>query len=97
MNINRQFGQSLRARREKLSYTLDQVSHRLGVSAPFLWRVEQGQASLPPKHLLPLSQILQLLPRQMLEEYANCTIQSTLQGAGMDPGKWKLQYLGEAR
>lgn len=54
-------GQIIRKRREELHLTLDEVSHRIGFSKPYLSTIETGRVKNPPSdHLLQkLEQILQ--------------------------------------
>lgn len=97
MSLQTHFGQYLRKRRLEVQLTQDQVADRLCVSSAFLSRIEQGMTPVPKKHLLNLSLILQVVPRELLEVCATFTIRELFEGTGIDSGQWKLTYLGDSK
>ena len=54
-------GQIIRNKREQLSLTLDEVSHRTGYSKPYLSTIETGRVRNPPADelLVKLEELLQ--------------------------------------
>ena len=61
-------GQIIRQKREKLGFTLDEVSNRTGFSKPYLSTIETGKVKNPPSDelLLKLEQLLQFEPNQLI-------------------------------
>lgn len=52
MTVNKSFGQQLRAEREKLGLTTQDVANKCGVTRSYLTLIENGRR-LPGKNVLP--------------------------------------------
>ena len=61
-------GQIIRQKREKLGFTLDEVSNKTGFSKPYLSTIETGKVKNPPSDelLLKLEQLLQFDPNMLV-------------------------------
>lgn len=88
-------GQIIRQKREELSLTLDEVSHRVGFSKPYLSTIETGKVKNPPgdELLAKLEKILGFEPGLLLHiahlERMPTDIRQEYESAEAEKQKWR--------